>query len=138
MIITRISDFGKHKFRHNRYLEKLIDEVDTYYKLSSADLDILRKEKFVKLLKHALKRSVFYDQLYSNLKEKKFNSFTLAELKDLPVIDKDLIRNEFNKILTGSKLTVRRTETTGTTGSPLKVYRDYKSIMLEHAYQWRH
>jgi phenylacetate-CoA ligase len=134
--MNRLTDFVKYKFRHNFLLEKHINQVSSYYNLPAQELHDLKLKKVTVLIRQARNKSYFYRNLYHNLSTEISNIQSTDDLHALPIIDKQLIRHKVNKVLIGSRLTVRKTETTGTTGSPLKIYRDYKSIMRENAYLW--
>ena len=55
----------------------------------------------------------------------------------LPTITKQDIKKHLDQLFVGQKLLCTRAFTSGTSGPPLQVYRDYQSTVEEGAYQWR-
>ena len=131
-----INYFTNYFSRHGLLLKKTIEKLQDYYFFDAKKLRDISNELFMKQLNYAFKNSSFYQNLYNQYglyinKIKSLDDITL-----LPVIQKKDIKNNIDDIYTGLKLFYSKGYTSGTTGSPLTVYRDYNSILLENAYQW--
>lgn len=111
---------------------KQFDNLDPVKKLE------LQNDAFIKLVKHAHKYSRFYQKLYNR------HGVDIAQIKDLrdisllPSINKAMVKSNVDDILITKKMFVKPAYTSGTSGSPLMVYRDYHSTVEEEAYLWRH
>jgi phenylacetate-CoA ligase len=86
------------------------------------------------IFRHAIKRSPFYKNLYQ------IHGISINDIKDLtdihklPIIDKHLIKNQIDKIYTNFNFLKVIGLTSGTTGTPLKIYRTPFDIAKEQAY----
>ena len=131
-----INYFTNYFSRHGLLLKKTIEKLQDYYFFDAKKLRDISNELFMKQLNYAFKNSSFYQNLYNQygLNINKIKS--LDDITLLPVIQKKDIKNNIDDIYTGLKLFYSKGYTSGTTGSPLTVYRDYNSILLENAYQW--
>ena len=120
--------------RHNFILSKKIEVINKNYE--SKNHEFLKNEAFIKLLKNTYKNNRFYSKLYNQhgVNIKSINS--IEDAKKLPIITKESVKKYSGLIKQSKGLFVRKGYTSGTTGSPLIVYRDYESILNEHAYIW--
>ncbi|MDC1051625.1 hypothetical protein OAQ00_00250 [Flavobacteriaceae bacterium] len=120
--------------RHNFILSKKIEVINKNYE--SKNHEFLKNEAFIKLLKNTYKNNRFYSKLYNQhgVNIKSINS--IEDAKKLPIITKESVKKYSGLIKQSKGLFVRKGYTSGTTGSPLTIYRDYNSILNEHAYIW--
>ncbi|MGM0445902.1 MAG: phenylacetate--CoA ligase family protein [Bacillota bacterium] len=72
---------------------------DRHLKYSKEDIKVLQDKKFKKLLKYTYKKSSFYKKLYkkSGIDYKELDNI---ELENLPVVNKKMIMDNFNDVLT--------------------------------------
>lgn len=127
-------NFIRYKSRHNFILRNQLKQVDKYRSMSKNELEEIKNQKFIKLYRNAIKHSKFYNELY---KKNGLNENSIASIDDiklLPEISKEDIRNKIDDVLTISKRWVVKGYTSGTSGSPLTVYRDPMAILREHSY----
>lgn len=119
---------------HNFILSKKIEVINKNYE--SKNHEFLKNEAFIKLLKNTYKNNRFYSKLYNQhgVNIKSINS--IEDAKKLPIITKESVKKYSGLIKQSKGLFVRKGYTSGTTGSPLTIYRDYNSILNEHAYIW--
>jgi len=129
---------NRFAFRDNRLIEKASKEFDVSPRLSSDEQATLQ----VKLLNLSLARAVekipFY-RMSNSLK--KMEKDGINNLKKFPVISKaDLLskQQEFYPNSGKKKAWWPLGKTSGTTGSPLEIYRSYNSILYENAFLRRH
>ena len=118
----------------NFILSKKIEVINKNYE--SKNHEFLKNEAFIKLLKNTYKNNRFYSKLYNQhgVNIKSINS--IEDAKKLPIITKESVKKYSGLIKQSKGLFVRKGYTSGTTGSPLTIYRDYNSILNEHAYIW--
>ncbi|MDG5801038.1 hypothetical protein QA597_11765, partial [Marinilabiliaceae bacterium ANBcel2] len=122
-----VNYYAKYNFLFKKYLSDL-DELDPD-KILEKQNDLFRS-----LLKKA-KRSKFYQLHYSNYGVDLNRIKTIEDIKELPTIDKQLIKNNVDQLWVGGAIKFKG-YTSGTSGSPLLVYRSLKSIIKEQAYVW--
>lgn len=124
----------KFYIRHNFLLNKRIKKIHSYY--NSPSYDLLKNDKFLRMLRNVYKINPFYKKLYNDYGIDIHSIKSIDDLDKLPVLKKSDIRENTNSIKQGKGFLINKGYTSGTTGSPLVVYRDYDSILNEHAYIW--
>ncbi len=98
----------------------------------------IQNEKFLEVFRHAIKHSKFYKKLYTKYDISEENIKSIHDITKLPVLTKSDIKDHIDEIYTGSKFSKVKGYTSGTSGSPLMVYRTYASVLEENAYIWAH
>lgn len=123
-----------YKSRHNFIFRNQLKKVDYYRSLSQNELEELKNQKFLKLYKHAIKNSKFYKELYKKYGLNENSIKSINDIKKLPEVSKNDIRDRIDDVLTTYKRWVVKGYTSGTSGSPLTVYRSPMAILREHGY----
>lgn len=123
----------EHLFRYNFFLYKEISKLKKLELLSENEKEELKKERASDLIRYAKSYSPFYRNHYKDHSLKgDFNSIFAA----LPPLNKKDIRKNGHSIPTINRKFLKKADTSGTSGSPLSVYRSPGSIMRESAYVW--
>jgi phenylacetate-CoA ligase len=125
-----INYFGKN----NPITLNEIKHIDHFYKMSDDELLQAYQDRFLKLFQHAIKKSAFYKELYASNGIGINDIKHLDDIKKLPVVDRELLKNKVDDNFIGwDKLKVVGL-TSGTSGTPLTLYRTYQNIAKEQAY----
>lgn len=92
------------------------------------------------MLNHCFENVPFYKNLFRQLKLKRSDFTSLQDLSKIPLLNKTVLqeKNDEFKALNFQKYKPRAIHTSGTTGTPLTVYWDLDSNILELTCQWRH
>jgi phenylacetate-CoA ligase len=88
------------------------------------------------MLRNAYNTNSFYKKLYDSHGIDIHSIKSIDDINKLPVLKKSDVRENTNSIKQTKGFLINKGHTSGTTGSPLVVYRDYDSILNEHAYIW--
>lgn len=132
------------------YLKKLIRQGFTFNKISNElqksqyfsveQLDELHNKKLRKIITHCYKNVPYYTELFNSLNLKPEDIQTKKDLQKLPFMDKHTVRENFEKLIAKNicKKCAVVGQSSGTTGTPLSVYRDYHSINFENGAASRH
>lgn len=132
-----IKQWANQQLRYNAYFRRKLRTVQQEEDLKPAEIARIRNERFRKLVNQAYRKSPFYrthyDQAGVNLRQVQ----TIEDINRLPIITKTDLRDNVNDIFIGSRFNRVKAYTSGTSGAPLRVHRDYQSMVLEWAYQWR-
>ncbi|MCA0131302.1 phenylacetate--CoA ligase family protein [Winogradskyella alexanderae] len=126
-----IKSLIEFNLKHNSLLDRKISEIDTFYQ--NENIEEQKNQKLLQLINKTSKNK-FYKDFY------KSHDVDITKIKDfrdlgkLPIITKNDVKN--NADLIKQKPFLIKGYTSGTTGSPLVVYRDLKSIVAENAYVW--
>jgi len=140
----------KKIFRRNISLRlvdfiKKTETVQTFYKLQASqwltltELQAIQIEKLRNLLIHAYENVPYYNKLFNEhgFKANRFQNFN--ELDKLPILTKKKIRENFDflKARNFRHFSPRPAQTSGSTGEPLRFFRDRSSHSCGWANAWR-
>lgn len=128
----------KYLLRSKWFINSYLKKVDRLYLLSDEELERAVESRFIEIFKKAIHQSPFYKRYYAEhgLSEKDVQS--LADIEKLPIIDKSTIASYSKEIATRSVKKLMAETTSGTTGTPRVVYRDFPSIWREQAYYYHY
>ncbi len=136
MIKEQIKSFFKYHIRYSPFFWKKFHQVKQVKTANHSKIQELRNEAFIRVFRKAFQNSAFYRELYQQHGITLHSIQSLEDIKMLPVINRKQVRDQADNILIGSKWTKTVGLTSGTTGTPLKVYRDYNSVLTEAAFIW--
>jgi phenylacetate-CoA ligase len=129
-----LKSFLSYYLKHNYILDNKIDEINENFHCSN--IEDLKNENFLKLVKLAFLKSEFYNKLYSKHNLVLNDIKSLNDIHKLPIVSKDDIRDANLKIRKPFNFLKIKAHTSGTTGSPLILHRDINSILNENAFVW--
>ena len=122
-------------YAKNNFLTSIFQKnLSLISNLSNNDLLELYNYRFLKIFKRSYQTSSFYNSLYktNGINIEDIKDFT--DLKKLPVINRNDIKNKAEEIYNGVNYFKIKGFTSGTSGSPLTVFRTLNSINSESAY----
>lgn len=135
-IVKYLKESAKYLLRNKFIIRRYINEVETLYEMSANELNARNESLFLELFRNAYDSSSFYHSLYTKSGIGKEDIKSIEDIKRLPIITKEDIKAHADEMLTVSKWKVIKNHTSGTTGTPLKVYEDWPSIWKEQAYSF--
>ena len=134
---TTLKQWVNQQLRYSPYFYQKLNILQQERDLRPAEVERLRNERFLKLVNKAYRRSSFYQNLYNQAGVNLRQVQTVEDITKLPAITKQHIKDHRDELFVGWKFNRIRAFTSGTSGPPLQVYRDYQSTVEEWAYQWR-
>lgn len=134
----RLSFFYRRLLKHNPYYLYRLKKVKSYKELDQKTIEEYQIDRLKKLLNIAYHKSSFYKNLYDDYGVDINCIQDFHDLKSLPIITKEQVKQHTHDILTKNPALCRKAYTSGTSGKPLMVFRDYVSTVEEEAYLWRH
>lgn len=126
----------KYALRSYPIIRPYIKEVDRLYTMNAEELKQRNEKRFLEIFRHAYDKSPFYHKLYTEAGIRKDDITCLSDIKKLPVITKDMVKQHADEMLTVPRWQVIRANTSGTTGTPLKIYESWPSIWWTQAYTY--
>ena len=137
-MIKKIKLYAESKLRYNHYFKRELDAVNSQRRWQQETLRERQEYAFLALVHQAYQKSPFYRQLYDLHHVDITKIKKIEDIQRLPTITKADVRDHIDDIFIGSRLNRSTAHTSGTTGSPMTLYRDYQSVVKEAAYQWSH
>lgn len=124
----------KYLLRSYPVIYPYIKEIERMYNMSHDELQERNERVFLNIFRKAYTKSSFYHKLYTEAGIKLEDIKCLDDISKLPIVTKDMILHQSDALLTTSKWKLLKNRTSGTTGTPLTVFEDWKSIWREQAY----
>lgn len=132
-MVNQIKDSIAYYSRHNFLLLRQIAKLNELEKKDPEEIRNLEEKEALKMIRFAAENSPFYKTLYAGID---VNRPFEEVYPQLPVITKADIRENETKIITDPVHILKKAHTSGTSGSPLSMYRSAGSILKENAYVW--
>lgn len=132
-MVNVIKDSIAHYSRHNFLSYRQMANLTALDNLDPSELRKIEEKEAMKMVCFAVEKSEFYRNLYKGIN---IDGSFADVYPQLPVITKADIRENEAGILTKPLRLVKKAYTSGTSGSPLNLYRSAGSILKENAYNW--
>ncbi|MBU1061873.1 MAG: hypothetical protein KJ952_04045, partial [Candidatus Omnitrophica bacterium] len=123
--------------------KKILRDLEKSQYYSEEELRRLQNEKLRRMVKHSYENVPYYRRLFKRLSLRPSDFKDISDLDKLPFISKKDVKGNSEDFLAVNmnRFFIRKVFTSGTTGSPLRLYRDLYSINFEHAivkrqYRW--
>src|SRR5690606_29113858 len=125
----------KYYARYNYILEIEIKKIENYFSLNN--FEDFKESYIVKYVNDIINSNSFYRSYYSKYGVNINQIQTLNDVDDLPILEKDTVIRNSKKILGKFHNPIKFIgHTSGTSGTPLRVYRSFRSVIKENAYVW--
>lgn len=135
--ILTLTGYAKRFLRRGRLFHQLLQELRQNEKLSRSELIEYQNQKLQLTVRQAYKDTSFYRQLFEKLKLTPEDIQTVDDLQLLPILKKSDLRGNEKQFVSSNSVLKFKAYTSGTTGTPLNLFRDRFSINLENAAIWR-
>lgn len=129
-----IKDFINYKIKYDSVFRKETLKLKELEQLDISEIKDLENRALVSHIKNAHKKSSFYRDLYNKHGVEINQIQNKSDLKNLPIVTKELIKNRVKDIYIGNPLLRYKGSTSGTSGSPLTTYYSKSCINKEAAY----
>lgn len=133
-------DFRVRDFLYPLGILKLRSTFERTQWLPTEELQAFQARRLSRIISHAAQSVPYYRNLFSRSSLTPSDFKTVEDLKKLPVLSKEAIRENLGSFLAQniSRFHPRLTLTCGTMGEPLRFYLDKDANILEFVYYWRH
>jgi len=130
-----ILEIVKYFLRSQVLITKYKKEIEELYRMNPLKLEERNQAIFLNIFRRAYTKSSFYHKLYNNHNIGIDDIRGTEDICKLPVVEKFIIRDVVDDLITHpNKFLLFKAHTSGSTGSPLTLYRDYAAILKEEAY----
>ena len=120
--------FSRYSGAYKRYLQLFADRKH----LNLREERRIQNKRFLRLLSYAVKNSPFYKDFYKGISLEEIKS--IEDIVKLPVLSKDLLRDNIDRIYTIPNYQSLTFHTGGTTGIPVKVRKRKRDVQQRMAY----
>ena len=139
-ILTSAYGLKKSFFERARELRARLDELDRTQWLDIDSLREIQSLKLRRLVRYAYEEIPFYRQLFDRHGLKPGRIQDLSDLGKIPILTREELKAHADLLCRPGAPREKKwpQSTSGTTGSPLKVFLDKTVIRAERAWIWRH
>ena len=129
-----MNDILSFHIKNNLFTNKISKSLFKLNELDPKELLSLYNDSFLSLFKSVFKYSKFYKNLYQQYGITHSSIKDISDLNKLPIINKIDVRSNIHSINQGFKCVQSIGYTSGTTGTPLNLYRSSFNVLTEQAY----
>jgi len=125
--------------RKGRTFKRIFSELEYTQYLDPDEIKEWQEKRLFKLLMHAYQNVPYYNRIFKKLGLRPEDIKGCKDLEKLPVLTKEDVRKNYSELLARNipRYLMKKVFTSGTSGKPLKLYRDLYSINFENAIVWR-
>lgn len=125
----------KYLLRSPLIIKKYVSEIDSMYDMTHDELWVRNEKRFLEIFRKAYTYSGYYRNLCKDCGVYSIDDIKhLDDIVKLPILTKDMLKKHGKELLTCKEKGLIKNHTSGTTGTPLTVYQDWKSVWREQAY----
>ncbi|MDB4584479.1 hypothetical protein N9164_15115 [Draconibacterium sp.] len=128
-----------HKQRYGHQFRTVLSELEKTQYYSKNEIIEYQTSKFLYIVTHAYQTVPYYKQLFDAHGIQPSDIQSLDDAKNIPLLTKEDIKNNFYKLISSkfNRKELIMGGTSGTTGSPLKVFWDKNTCIYTNAVDWR-
>ena len=130
-----IKESLKYLLRSSFFINKYVKEIDALYEMTPMELKERNEKRFLEIFNKAFTSSAYYRNLCKSVGVTSIDDIKhIEDIVKLPILTKDMLKKHGKELLTCKEKGLIKNHTSGTTGTPLTVYQDWKSVWKEQAY----
>ena len=130
-----IKESLKYLLRSSFFINKYVEEIDALYEMTPMELKMRNEKRFLEIFNKAFTSSAYYRNLCKSVGVTSIEDIKhIEDIVKLPILTKDMLKKHGKELLTCKEKGLIKNHTSGTTGTPLTVYQDWKSVWKEQAY----
>lgn len=130
-----IKESLKYLLRSSFFINKYVEEIDALYEMTPMELKMRNEKRFLEIFNKAFTSSAYYRNLCKSVGVTSIDDIIhIEDIVKLPILTKDMLKKHGKELLTCKEKGLIKNHTSGTTGTPLTVYQDWKSVWKEQAY----
>lgn len=138
-IIKKVfSKYIRRKVILNKYFLNKVEELDKYAHLSEVEKQELSMKNLKEILIYSYEKVPYYKNIFDKHGLNPYKFSDIEEMKDLPLLSKNKIIENFHDLKSREEINCYVASTGGSTGKPLKILLDTKSIYEEKAFVYNY
>lgn len=130
-----IKESLKYLLRSSFFINKYVEEIDALYEMTPMELKMRNEKRFLEIFNKVFTSSAYYRNLCKSVGLTSIDDIKhIEDIVKLPILSKDMLKKHGKELLTCKEKGLIKNHTSGTTGTPLTVYQNWKSVWREQAY----
>lgn len=140
MLLSDLKYQLKKSYRQGRRYRQHYEEIANTIHGDLPEIRNHQEQQIKRLLRHCYDKVPFYHQYFKELNLNPSEIQSLQDFSKLPVIDKQFVKTNQKLFHAKSMLSLlnRKGYSSGTTGTPISIVRNYNSINYENAAVWHY
>lgn len=131
-VATSVDGYRKSKNRFGGSYQESLAEIESRNYTDRRVVAARQEEYMRRIIQHAVQHSPFYKEFYKGIDIASIQ--TIEDLKRLPVLEKEMVRQNLDKMYTIPEEKAAVSLTSGTSGTPLKVLFDKRDVQQRFAF----
>lgn len=126
------------KVINNKVFNNTLSQLKKIEDMTEEEKIKVHLDKLKDVLIYAYENTIYYKKVFDKVK---FNPYTFSdvnEMKNIPIINKKIVMDHFNEIISKEEINHYIAYTGGSTGKPLKILLDTDSIYKEKAFVYNY
>lgn len=132
-IMVTISGYFKNYYRYGKYYHTYRIFLEEFDKKTFQEKLEYQEQELISFINFAYNNSKYYNKLYKDANVDINNIRSISDIKNLPVIDKEILRKNINDVYTINHIGSVKGHTGGTTGKSLEILMTPKDMMRRMA-----
>ncbi|WP_338597538.1 hypothetical protein [Clostridium baratii] len=131
------SSIRNRVIKNKTFLEQ-VSEIDKFYKLNSEQKEEYHLSKLKEILIYSYENTIFYRKRFDEAGFNPYKFNNVEELNKIPTINKQIVLDNFDELISNEKIDHYVAYTGGSTGRPLTILLDTASIYKEKAFVYKY
>lgn len=128
----------RHKVINNKVFNDTLTELKSFESMTEEEKSKVHLDKLKDILIYAYENTIYYKRVFDKVKFNPYTFNNVKEIRNIPVINKKNVMNNFNEIISKEEINHYTAYTGGSTGKPLKILLDTDSIYKEKAFVYNY
>lgn len=128
----------RSKVINNKVFKDTLKELECFESMTDEEKKKVHLKKLKNVLIYAYENTAYYKKIFDRVEFNPYNFSNINEMRNLPIIDKKTVMDNFNEIISNEEINHYIAYTGGSTGKPLKILLDTNSIYKEKAFVYNY
>lgn len=133
-----MSNYIRKKVIGNKYFVETLNKIHEFESLDNIDKKQIHFEELKNILIYSYEHTIYYKKIFDKINFNPYEFNDICEMKKIPIINKEIVLNNFEDLISDENIDYYIAYTGGSTGKPLKILLDTESIYKEKAFVYNY
>lgn len=133
-----LSEPIRAKVINNDTFKYTLSEIQEFESKNMEERNEIHFERLKEILIYAYENTVYYKNIFDEIKFNPYEFNDIDQMKKIPTIDKQFVLDNFEQLISKEEIDYYVAYTGGSTGKPLKILLDTESIYKEKAFVYNY